>query len=103
MNNSKFTLCPSGNGVNSIRIWEAMKYGSIPVILSNTLLLPVIDEFNWTDCFIIGNEKNIDGLYEELKEFEDEKIKIMSDNCIKYYNKYFSNENIQNLIMSYYT
>ena len=38
--NSKYTLCPSGSGPNSIRIWEAMSYGSIPVILADTLVLP---------------------------------------------------------------
>jgi glycosyltransferase involved in cell wall biosynthesis len=79
-----------------------MSSGSVPVILSNTLLLPIIGEFNWTDCVVIGNEKDIKGLYEELKEIDDEKLEMMSNNCIKYYNKYFSNENIQNLIMNYY-
>jgi hypothetical protein len=102
MNNSKFTLCPSGNGVNSIRIWEAMKHGSIPVILSNSLLLPKVDEFNWTDCFVIGNEKDVSGLYEELKGMDNDKISELSNNCIKYYNKYFSNESVQNVIFSYY-
>jgi hypothetical protein len=102
MNNSKFTLCPAGNGINSIRLWEAMSTGSIPVILSNTLLLPMIGEFNWTDCVVIGNEKDIKGLYAELKEIDDEKLEMMSNNCIKYYNKYFSNESIQNVIFNYY-
>jgi hypothetical protein len=102
MNNSKFTLCPAGNGINSIRIWEAMSTGSIPVILSNKLLLPIIGEFNWTDCLIINNEKNIKLLYDELKEMDNEKLEMMSNNCIKYYNKYFSNESIQNVIFNYY-
>jgi hypothetical protein len=102
MNNSKFTLCPAGNGVNSIRIWEAMRYGSIPIILSDTLLLPEIGEFNWTDCFMIYNEKDISKLYDELKGIGEDKLNELSNNCIKYYNKYFSNENIQNLVFNYY-
>jgi hypothetical protein len=37
---SCFALCPSGSGPNSIRLWEALGYGSIPVILSDQLQLP---------------------------------------------------------------
>jgi len=34
---SKFTLCHSGSGSNSIRFWEALGAGSIPVLLADTL------------------------------------------------------------------
>jgi hypothetical protein len=37
---SLFALCPSGSGPNSIRLWEALGYGTIPVILADTLALP---------------------------------------------------------------
>lgn len=37
---SCFALCPSGSGPNSIRLWEAIGYGAIPVILSDQLRLP---------------------------------------------------------------
>jgi|GEM_PF-6227979 len=37
---SIFTLCPSGAGPNSIRLWEAIGSGSIPVILSDTYRPP---------------------------------------------------------------
>jgi hypothetical protein len=37
---SVFALCPSGSGPNSIRLWEAIGYGAIPVILADTLALP---------------------------------------------------------------
>lgn len=35
-----FSLCPSGTGPNSIRLWEAMINGSIPVILADTWAAP---------------------------------------------------------------
>jgi hypothetical protein len=35
-----FCLCPSGSGANSIRLWEALGFGCIPVILSDKLQLP---------------------------------------------------------------
>jgi len=37
---SVFTLCPTGSGPNSIRIYEALALGSIPVILTRDLALP---------------------------------------------------------------
>ena len=37
---SVFALCPSGSGPNSIRLWEALGYGTIPVIIADTLALP---------------------------------------------------------------
>jgi hypothetical protein len=40
LQSSCFALCPSGSGPNSIRLWEALGYGAIPVILSDQLQLP---------------------------------------------------------------
>ncbi len=37
---SVFALCPSGSGPNSIRLWEALCFGAIPVILADHLWLP---------------------------------------------------------------
>lgn len=35
-----FALCPSGSGPNSIRLWEAIGAGAIPVILADTWVAP---------------------------------------------------------------
>ena len=40
LQSSCFALCPSGSGPNSIRLWESLGYGAIPVILSDQLQLP---------------------------------------------------------------
>lgn len=37
---SCFTLCPTGSGPNSIRIFEALALGSIPIVLTKSLRLP---------------------------------------------------------------
>lgn len=37
---SWFTLCPSGSGPNSIRIYESLCLGSIPIVLTRDLKLP---------------------------------------------------------------
>lgn len=38
--NSWFTLCPSGSGPNSIRTFESLCLGSIPMVLTRSLRLP---------------------------------------------------------------
>lgn len=35
-----FTLCPSGAGPNSTRLWESIGAGSIPIVLADTWALP---------------------------------------------------------------
>lgn len=37
---SIFSLCPSGVGPNSMRLWESIGWGSIPVVLSGNYLPP---------------------------------------------------------------
>jgi hypothetical protein len=48
---SVFSLCPSGTGPNSIRLWESLGFGCIPVILSDTLGLPGDPEL-WLEAAI---------------------------------------------------
>ena len=35
INNSRFTLCPTGNGLDTYRIYEALYLNSIPIVLDN--------------------------------------------------------------------
>ena len=71
MEETVFCLCPSGSGPNSIRLWEAIKFGCIPIILSNTLDLKLISETN--NKFIQANE-NIDQLDILLHDLSIQKI-----------------------------
>ncbi|MBF2046963.1 MAG: tetratricopeptide repeat protein [Elainella sp. C42_A2020_010] len=40
LSDSLFSLCPSGTGPNSIRLWESIGYGAIPVVLADTYQPP---------------------------------------------------------------
>ena len=74
MSESVFSLCPAGAGPNSLRLWEAMSVGSIPVILSDHLELPAIDGSNqtgtsrdWKDIALFHPEAEIESLEERLR------------------------------------
>ena len=40
LSESMFSLCPSGSGPNSIRLWESLAFRCIPIIFANDLALP---------------------------------------------------------------
>ena len=37
---SDFTLCPAGSNVESYRIYEAMSYGSVPILQRQPIIKP---------------------------------------------------------------
>lgn len=55
LRNSIFCLCPSGTGPNSIRLWEAIGSGSIPVVMSETYDLPGNPEL-WKSAVVFCDE-----------------------------------------------
>lgn len=53
---SRFTLCPPGAATSSYRIFEAMRAGSVPVLISDELVLPQGPD--WPSCSIRIREKD---------------------------------------------
>ena len=81
---SRYTLAPSGSGPNSIRFWEALGAGSIPVLLADTLELP--EHELWNDAIIRLQECELDNLLEKLKKITLDEELTMRENCLKIYN-----------------
>lgn len=87
--NSRYTLCPSGSGPNSIRFWEALGSGSIPILLSDKLELSHRDD--WEDSILVIKEDNIDQLDRILSRIDTEKENKMRKNCLKIYQELRNN------------
>lgn len=81
---SRFSLCPSGSGPNSIRFWESLACGSIPILLSDTLELP--KNINWNDSIVFLKENELGNIYNILGDISEEDERKMRENCIKIYN-----------------
>ena len=77
---SKFVFCPSGNGIDTHRIWEAIYMGSIPIVkYENTTHhlftdLPILFIDNWNQI----NEIFLNKEYEKIinKDYNMEKLKL---------------------------
>lgn len=85
---SVFSLCPEGTGPNTIRLWESMALGSIPVIYSDDWLPPQIPEMNWADFSIFIPIKEYENTLDILTSIDQDKIKVMQSNCVVAFNKF---------------
>ena len=92
LSNSRFSLCPSGAGPNSIRLFESLSCGSIPVILSDALQLPQVKTVDWSECVITVPEDEYHNLRLILKDIPLSRERDMSMNCVEAY-KHVSDEN----------
>ena len=91
---SRFSLCPSGSGPNSIRLWESLAIGSIPILLADTLDLPSHEL--WEHALLRVKESDLYKLPELLSTISEEKEKEMRANCIKLYSYYRNNYKNEN-------
>lgn len=90
---STFSLCPSGTGPNTIRLWESLATGSIPVILSDTWIPPTHKLFK-DAVIIIKEDTPIGAIAEYLKQFartRPDEVAHKRRACIDVYNTFRSN------------
>ncbi|MFM6205180.1 exostosin family protein, partial [Planktothrix sp.] len=73
---SVFSLCPSGSGPNSIRLWESIGYGSIPVVLSDTYLPPG-DLDLWESAVVVCPEQS-----DEIKALPERLLRLNQDQSL---------------------
>ncbi|MDQ6946149.1 MAG: glycosyltransferase family 47 protein [Actinomycetota bacterium] len=65
---SKFVLAPRGVGASSVRLFEAMQAGRVPVIISDDWLPPAL--VDWGNCSIRVPESDISSIPMILRERE---------------------------------
>ena len=87
LSDSVFSLCPEGTGPNTIRLWESMSIGSIPVLFENDWARPTIPDMEWEDVSITINNNELDNIVEILETVPCDKLEYMQINCINAYNK----------------
>ena len=71
MHNSKFVLCPQGRGFNSIRFYETMSFGRIPVLLSDQSKLPLQHLIDYKKFIVVVPARDTEHTSEYIKQFLD--------------------------------
>ena len=87
-------LCPRGEGLNSIRFFEVMSLGRIPVLISDQVLLPFEEQIDY-DAFVIRiAEKDVDRagelLYDRLQGLDEGQRLAMCRRARQVWEGYFS-------------
>ncbi len=100
LSQSRFSLCPRGSNPNSVRFWESLAAGAIPILISDNYKLP---EWDWDNTIIRIKESDLstfdyNKLEKMLNNVEDEEKR--RENCLKAYN-HFKHENYKSYIFSH--
>jgi len=66
---SDYTLCVRGLGNNSIRFFETLCCGRIPVFVNTDCVLPFEDVIDWKSLCVWVEEKNIDNVADAVVRF----------------------------------
>lgn len=86
---SRYSLCPSGTGPNSIRFWESLAVGAIPVLLADTLELPKNDL--WEGAILRVKEEDLETVPDLLRSISREEEEYRRSECLELYSFYRSN------------
>ena len=102
MKENLFSLCPRGAGNFSLRFYETMRYGRIPVLLNRNMVLPFEDIIDWEDTIIMSDspeelEHKVLSWYNKGKDFLIDR----QENCKYIYDKYLSVKGFANNLLRY--
>jgi hypothetical protein len=89
--NSKFVLCPRGAGLSSIRFFDAMASGRIPVLIADHTKLPLQNCIDYENLIVRVPEQRLELLEESIIRFEQgHDLSIVSTNLVTTSEKYFT-------------
>ncbi len=86
---SKFVLCPRGSGTSSIRLFETLRAGRVPIIISDQWVAP--EGPDWSSCSLQVRERNIAAIEKLALEMEP-RWSEMADAARQAWNDWFSDE-----------
>lgn len=94
LENSKLSLCPRGTGPSTLRLFESMSVGSVPIIFNDLKLPKDLDE-------LVYKFKISDIIKKDfLLEFQDYDIQERSEKIYNLYWEKYSNDNLYKSIIN---
>jgi hypothetical protein len=94
MNDSQFVMCPRGVGLNSIRFFETLRMGRIPILLADDTKLPLSWLINYENFVVFVPENAILNTYQYVcRWLEKHNIEVASQEARTISLEYFSDLN----------
>lgn len=87
LSQSVFSFCPEGAGPNTLRLWEALSVGSIPVVIADDWIAPHIKgaPLQLKDCAFTPRAAELEGFIDNLDKIPMSTIEKMHANGVKLY------------------
>jgi xylogalacturonan beta-1,3-xylosyltransferase len=86
---SRFSLCPRGVGTATLRFWESLAAGAIPVLISDHFELP--GGTNWPSCVLRIPEEDAPRIDAAIRAVDLETERSMRHAAIEAYGHYSGN------------
>ncbi len=99
LSRSRFSLCPRGTGPSTVRFWESLQAGAIPVLISDATALPT--NFDWERCVIRIAETDVMRIPAVIASISEKKEAAMREACFEAYEA-FSGPNFISAIRNHY-
>ena len=72
LNQSRFIVCPRGDGLSSLRFFEALAWGRIPILIADQTQLPLEDVIPYDEFVVRIPEAEVDHWEDWVTEFLDD-------------------------------
>ena len=96
---TRFSLCPRGTGPSTLRFWESLQAGAIPVLISDDMQLPA--GVDWQRCIVRVAERDTAQVERILADISPRQERELRRECIATYHR-FSGEHFVSCIHRFY-
>jgi len=90
LNDLEFALCPRGNGLATLRIYEAMGSGAVPVIIADGYRKPLSWMLDWDSFSVTVPYSEITRIPEILGSYSARAVSSMRASALEAFELYFS-------------
>ncbi len=92
LKDNQYVLANRGAGNYSMRFYQALAAGRIPILINTDISLPFKEKINWSDCIIIEKDAK-SCLAKTIEIHRTEKYLEMQKACSAVFNAFFSEAN----------
>ena len=94
LEDTQISLCPRGTGPSTIRLWESMSFGCLPLLITDSLKMPLSDLIDW-DAMILRIQPHMSPLVSNMIDaISCDEIDKKAKLCNDVYQEKFSNDNL---------